>query len=103
MRCTFAPIAENLVRCRRCRLTIRSPHPPERIHAACRRPEGPTPTAAEPRDDAEVARLAAVCRTNLCGAFDAVADGCRLCGCASSRPAAWLSRLRLARCPRGLW
>ena len=59
--------------------------------------------AASIRSDEEVARLAALCRTNDCGAFDPIGDACRLCGCASGRRAAWKSRLRLGRCPKGKW
>jgi len=59
--------------------------------------------SAGPRSDQDHATLAAICRTNACGRFDAANDACRSCGCTSQRHTAWLSRLRLGRCPAGKW
>jgi hypothetical protein len=55
------------------------------------------------RSEAEQARLAAICRTNACGAFDTLRDACRRCACESQRHAAWLAKLRVGRCPAGQW
>ena len=61
------------------------------------------PAELELRTEAQQAALAAICRANACGRFDSLNDACRSCGCTSERHQAWLSRLRIGRCPAGQW
>jgi hypothetical protein len=82
--------------CRACgrKVDLNSPRPPVRACIA---------DPPSPRSEAEQAACMAICRTNACGAFDGIRDACRLCGCASQRREVWQSKLRIGRCPKGLW
>ena len=57
------------------------------------------PASIPVRSEAEQAALAAVCRE--CPEFDG--DGCKKCGCPSSRKAALESKLRIGDCPLNKW
>ena len=61
------------------------------------------PAGIEVRTVTEQAALAAICRTNSCGRWDALNEACRSCGCQSQRHEAWLAKLRVGRCPVGKW
>lgn len=55
------------------------------------------------RSDAELAAVISTCHSNTCGAFDAVGDACRLCGCSGRRRGMWHAKLLWGHCPRGKW
>jgi hypothetical protein len=75
------------------------------VHRTCKAPgaESGERGTIELRGEEEQAALAAICRTNACGHYDAAADACRKCGCNSERRERWLSKLRIGDCPLRLW
>lgn len=55
----------------------------------------------KPRTQEEIEQIQAVCRSNVCGLYNAAGDWCehRACGCSVKRKPTW----KMQRCPMGLW
>lgn len=51
------------------------------------------------RSDEETARIQDLCRSNVCGRWDAERGRCAECGCYG----AWKARLLTEKCPLGHW
>jgi len=98
MLCNFAttqlPNGRNRHECRVCRRVVVARG--ERVHAKCR-----AAGEIEPRSEEEQSSLAAICQS--CEHYLPDDDGCRKCGCGSSRREAMASKRRIGHCPLGKW
>lgn len=57
--------------------------------------------ATKPRTEEEIAAIQAICRSNVCGLYNAAGDWCehRDCGCSVKRKPPF----KMAKCPMKLW
>jgi hypothetical protein len=54
-----------------------------------------------PRTEEEQSRIMLICQS--CAEYISADDGCKKCGCSSSRREALASKRRIGRCPVGKW